>query len=116
MNTQRLIAALAIAFAGSAAYAAEYTNFDIPAGSTLSRADAATNARAGQVSKVLGREVRYYGDAAVFDVPAPTGARERSEFASRNLGRTVIFNEATTFIDNAPSDERVAQVLGRRIK
>jgi hypothetical protein len=107
MNTKHIIAAAAIALTGAGAFAAEYTNFDIPSGSNLSRAEAA--------SRVLGRAVHYAGDAAVFEIP--TGSTlTRAEAASRVLGRTVIFNEATTFVDATPADERAMRVLARSFK
>jgi hypothetical protein len=76
MNTKHIIAAAAIALTGAGAFAADAAVFEIPTGSTLTRAEA----------------------------------------ASRVLGRTVIFNEATTFVDATPVDERAMRVLARSFK
>ena len=111
MNTKHIIAAVGITLASSGAFAAEYTNFDIPSGSPLSRADV----RAQAAARTLGREVHYAGDAAVFEIPA-NSSLTRAEAASRTLGRTVIFNEATTFVDATPADERAMRVLARNFK
>ncbi len=107
MNTKHIISAAAIALTSAGAIAAEYTNFDIPSGSSLSRAEAA--------SRVLGRAVHYAGDATVFEIPAGS-TMARAEAASRVLGRTVIFNEATTFVDETPAEERTNRVLARSFK
>ena len=106
-----LIATITLASASIGAFAAEYTNFDVTSGSSLSRAEV----RAQVASRTLGREVRYAGDAAVFDLPKGN-TLARAEDASRVLGRTVIFNEATTFVDTTPAAERTLSVLGRTTK
>jgi hypothetical protein len=72
-----LIAAIALASASVGAFAAEFTNFDIPSGSGLTRAEV------------------------------------RAQAASRTLGRSVIFNDATTFLDPAAAGARAASVLMR---
>ena len=106
-----LFISLGLATAGAGAMAAEYTNFDTPVGSTMSRADVRNEA----ASRILGRDVLYIGDAAVFQ--APMGSTlSRAEAASRVLGRTVIFNEATTFVDSIPSADRTMSVLARMTK
>lgn len=111
MNPKHIITAIGIALAGSGAFAAEYTNFDIPAGSPLSRADV----RSQEAARTLGRAVQYAGDAAVFEIPA-NSSLTRAEAASQTLGRSVIFNEATTFIDATPAAERAMRVLARNFK
>ncbi len=115
MNTKHLIAAVAIAFVGTGAFATEATQFtDMP--STLSHAEVkAELARAQAASSTLGREVHYVGDAAVFAIPTYS-TQTRAEVASRVLGRTVIFNEATTFVETTPADERAVRVLARSFK
>ena len=105
-----LIIAITLATAGVGAIAAEYTNFDIP-GSSLTR----TEVRNQEASRILGREVRYVGDAAVFQTPM-VSTLTRAEAASRVLGRTVIFNEATTFVDTTPEADRTLSVLARTTK
>ena len=106
-----LLISLVLATAGAGAMAAEYTNFNTPVGSTVSRVDVRNEA----ASRVLGRDVLYIGDAAVFQ--APVGSTlSRAEAASRVLGRTVIFSEATTFVDSSPSADRAVSVLARMSK
>jgi hypothetical protein len=106
-----LIVTLALASANIGSFAAEYTNFDIPSGSSLSRAEV----RAQAASRILGRDLQYVGDAAVFQNPMGS-TLTRAEAASRVLGRTVIFNEATTFVDAAPTDADTMRVLARSMK
>ena len=106
-----LITTLVLASASVGVFAAEYTNFDIPSGSSVSSAEV----RAQAASRTLGREVRYVGDVAVFDLPKGN-TLTRAQDASRVLGRTVTFNEATTFVDATPAADRTLAVLARTTK
>jgi hypothetical protein len=50
----------------------------------------------------------------VFAIPKASAIR-RAEAASRALGRTVIFNEATTFVDETSANAQAAKVLDRSL-
>ncbi len=102
-----LIVSVALAAASIGSFAAEYTNFDIPAGNGMTRAEV----RAQAAMRVLGRDLHYVGEAAVFEIPV--SALTRAEAASRVLGRSVIFSEATTFVDLPSTSADATRVLAR---
>ena len=75
MNTKHIIAAIGIALAGSGAFAAEYTNFDIPSGSNLSRAVVKAELARARTAGELNRASALYG----YFEPAVVSVRTREE-------------------------------------
>ncbi len=90
MNAKTLIAAVSLAVAGSAAFAAEAEQFN-PAASTLTRAEVKADLAAAKHNPV----VVSYGEATVFaDAPAAsTLSREEVRAQARAAARDLSFNE-----------------------
>jgi hypothetical protein len=81
MNTKHIIAAVAIAFAGTTgAFASEATQFDIPA-STLTRAAVKAELARAQAAGELNRASALYGYAE----PVATSTRSRAEVRAEAL-------------------------------
>ena len=78
MNTKHIIAAVAIAFAGTGAFATEATQFDIPAG-TLSRAAVKAELARAQAAGELNHASALYGYAEPVVASVRTRAEVRAE-------------------------------------
>lgn len=86
MNAKSLLAALSLAFAGSAALAVEATEFPIPA-STLTRAE--VKAAIGTPSRVV-----HYGESTVFaDTPVQSRDRQEVRDEARAATQRRVFDE-----------------------
>jgi len=80
MNTKHILAAAAIAFLGSGAFASEATQFDIPAG-TLTRAEVKADLARAQAAGELNRASALYGYAE----PVVASVRTRDEVRSEAI-------------------------------
>ena len=89
MNTKHLIAAAAIAFAGTGAFATEATQFNVPSG-TLTRTEVKAELARAQAAGELNQVSALYGNAQPTMASVRTRAEVRAE--AQQAARDPSFN------------------------